>query len=134
MNSDITFVQNWLIPNEQVISYVDEVLFDDHHGSEFLTGNDINPTHGGSLILTNLRLIIIFGDKKNSPIWYSATHILGLKERPPRYIADWPYQASLILRSGMMIVFQTPKDRIDERGKELSMFLNTTLMNLGSWN
>lgn len=136
MNSNTSFVQSWLNENENTISCVEDILLNtgDWADAGDLRGAASTPPIRGGLILTNRRLIVVFYNNtpKLPPMWYSVASIAGLRERPPGYVAGWPYQARLTFYSGAQLVCETLKDKPEERGKELSRFLVQALMSLDS--
>ena len=126
-----TTVRNELAKGEELISFVDEVEFSvkfvPHIGPE---GNEVCYM-GGALALTNRRLIAVFFDGK---VW-KWLYIAGLNWYSERFISKdkpgWPYQAILMIPSGMGLTVQTKKpDR--EPQKRLSSLLQQAFMSLNT--
>ncbi len=143
MNNNIAYVEKWLADDETIMSYVDDVRWDAESWSHvsLVEPGAGTPSQWGSLVLTNRRLIVILrdnsaislGKKEGIPCWYSVTSIASLTERPPGWgRPEWPYRAKLTLYSGVVLNLETLKDRIDERGKELSRLLVKAFTQLDS--
>jgi len=138
MNESIFFLQKWLSEGETITHVVEDIFWqlESCYPVFHQLPNHGKPSSYGSIVLTNRRLIIIDRNATKPtepPIWYSVNGIASLSERPPRhYNKDWPYQASLALYSGVILVLETPKDLIDERGKILSTFLVNAFFQLNS--
>lgn len=140
MNESIMFVQNWLIEGEIITHHVDEILwyFKPCYPQNTILPSENTPAFVGCIALTNRRLIIIEQNKWFPiPEWYSVTGIASLSERPPKYKKDrkgfdYPYQALLTLYSGIILVLESPKDKVEERGRNISTLLVNALFRLNS--
>ena len=134
MNKLISYVSNWLVEGETITLSVEDILwsFKSFYPVATSLSND-NPSAAGSVVLTNRRLILLEGNNSTAvPRWYSVTAIASLAERPPLWNKNWPYQAQLALYDGRILVLETMKDNVEQRGKTLSALLAEALLRLGS--
>ena len=127
------FDNNYLAQNETILYEIDDVYYDFAFRSYDLFHNFDSSINKCRLITTNLRLIIVDTPSYNpSNRWISFNRIFGFSERPDFYNnSKWPYQASLILNPVNLLVLETNKDNMEQRGLELSKFLLNAFLLFG---
>ena len=131
MSDLATTIRNELAKGEELISLMDNIELNIRYVPHIKPNdNEICPM-GGAIALTNRRLIIILWDGK---VW-KWLYVAGLNWYSERFInkdkPTWPYQAILMLPSGMGLIVQTQKqDR--ELQKQLSSLLMEAFMRLGT--
>ena len=108
--SDITtIIKNELAQGEELISVMDNLNFDISFVPHIKPTNNPPAFLEGTLALTNRRLIAILWDGN---VW-RWLHIAGLNWYSERFLKKqkpgWPYQAILMIPSGMGLIVQTEK-------------------------
>ncbi|HEY3342549.1 MAG TPA: hypothetical protein VGK81_11045 [Anaerolineae bacterium] len=134
MNRLISYVSNWLAEGEKITFSVEDLMWSLKSFYPIPNGlSNENPGTAGCLVLTNRRLILLEGNSSTAtPRWYSVTNIISLAERPPMWNKNWPYQAQLILGDGKILVLETMKDNVEQRGKALSALVVEAMLSLGA--
>ena len=134
MNKLIAYVSNWLAEGEKINFSVEDILWSFKSFYPIPTSlTNENPGTAGCVVLTNRRLILLEGNNASAtPRWYSVTNIVSLSERPPLWNKNWPYQAQLVLGDGKILVLETMKDNVEQRGKALSALVVEAMLSLGA--
>jgi hypothetical protein len=134
MNKLIAYVSKWLAKDETITFSVEDIFWSFKSFYPIPTSlTNENPSTAGCVLLTNRRLILLEGNNSTAtPRWYSVTNIISLSERPPLWNKNWPYQAQLVLGDGKILVLETMKDNVEQRGKALSALVVEALLSLGA--
>ena len=134
MNKLIAYVSKWLAKDETITFSVEDILWSFKSFYPVATSlTNENPGTAGCVVLTNRRLILLEGNNATAtPRWYSVANIISLSERPPLWNKNWPYQAQLILGDGKILVLETMKDNVEQRGKALSALVVEAMLSLGA--
>jgi hypothetical protein len=134
MNKLIAYASKWLAKDETITFSVEDILWSFKPFYPIPTSlTNENPGTAGCVILTNRRLILLEGNSSTAtPRWYSVTNIISLSERPPLWNKNWPYQAQLVLGDGKILVLETMKDNVEQRGKALSALVVEAMLSPGA--
>lgn len=134
MNKLIAYVSKWLAKDETITFSVEDIFWSFKSFYPISTSlTNENPGAAGCIVLTNRRLILLEGNNSTAtPRWYSVTNIISLSERPPLWNKNWPYQAQLVLGDGKILVLETQKDNVEQRGKALSALVVEAMLSLGA--
>jgi hypothetical protein len=134
MNKLIAYVSKWLAKDETITFSVEDIFWSFKSFYPIPTSlTNENPGTTGCVILTNRRLIVLEGNNTiATPRWYSVTNIISLSERPPLWNKNWAYQAQLVLGDGKILVLETMKDNVEQRGKALSALVVEAMLSLGA--
>ena len=134
MNKLIAYASKWLAKDETITFSVEDILWSFKSFYPIPTGlTNENPGTAGCIVLTNRRLILLEGNNSTAtPRWYSIANIISLSERPPLWNKNWPYQAQLVLGDGKILVLETMKDNVEQRGKALSALVVEAMLSLGA--
>lgn len=129
MSDIVTTIQGVLVDGETIISVADNLRY----GIRFVP--NISPTDNwstekylsGTLALTNYRIIIVMWDGQ---VW-KWIYISGINWYSERFLSkdkpSWPYQAVMMLPSGMALIIETEKSD-KEKQNQLSNLLKQAFL------
>ena len=123
MAEQTSYIQAELVDGEKLLSVVENLRFDIKYVPHISPVDNWAPKKylTGTLALTNYRIIVVMWDG----IVWKWLHISGLNWYSERFLSkqkpNWPYQAVLMIPSGMALLVETEKPDKDSQRELYSL-------------